>query len=377
MISSRTSDVSPIGRLLTIRRRRFDLLAIEPFVTRMAIFFCMMPLFRPVEELLTWSDLIFCISAVLLLLSGRMRLSPLGPATVPWLSAFALFAVGMLVSSLLGYEPIRAVIVLGQYFFAYILLAYILVRTVEAMVDRFIKAFVVGTVSLSAYGLAVYWSGTDVDFEYVTGSGRLGSLMGNPNANANIIGLTVPFVLYLWYSKKLGTLLVGATLAILGTALVATSSVGGLLWTSTGIAVFVALTVNWRVLVGAVICLAVAIPLAAKYGESVLPKTFQTRVLGAAQSGDMGQAGTFSYRMGLIHEAMDMADETMLLGIGADQFRVKSVSGQPVHNAYLLIWTEGGLPSLIGWLMLPQIVILSAFWVYVRPGGRIPAATAL
>jgi O-Antigen ligase len=374
---SRTSHVSPFSRLLTIRRRHFDLAALELPVTRLAIFFSVFPALRPAEVFFTFSDMLFCVSAVLLLLLGRLRFAPIGPLTVPWMVAFALMSVGLIVSSLLGNAPERVLVVLGQYAFAYILLAYIIVRTNEAVVDTLIKTFVLGTVCVNAYGLAVYFTGADETFRFVTGSGRLASFMDNPNANANVIALTLPLLLYLWFSRKWNRLYVLGSLAILAYALVATSSVGGLLWSLAGVAVFVALTINWRVVIGIAVCIAVAVPLLDKYGSVVLPETFQARVLEAVQSGSMAQAGTFSFRMGLIHEALDVVDDQLLVGLGVDQYRVKSELGAPVHDAYLLLWAEGGLPALIGWLMLPQIIAITALWVFLRPGGRLIAATTL
>jgi hypothetical protein len=126
-----------------------------------------------------------------------------------------------------------------------------------------------------------------------------------------------------------------------------------------------------------VVCLAVAIPLLEKYGSTVLPEAFQIRVLGAMQSGDLGRAGTFTSRMGLIHEALEIVDDSLLVGLGADQYRVESNLGAPVHDVYLLLWAEGGLPALIGWLMLPQIIAITALWVLGHPGGRLLTATTL
>ncbi len=374
---SRTSDAAPFARLLTIRRRRFDLAALELPITRLAIFLSVFPSLRPADVFFTYGDMLFCLSAVLLLLSGRLRLAPMGPLTVPWLLAFAVLSCGLIVSSLLGDAPERVLVVLGQYAFAYVLLAYIVVRTDESIVDVFIKTFVLGMVCVNAYGLAVYYGGADESLRFVTGSGRLASFMDNPNTNANVIALTLPLVLYLGFSGKWRIAYVLGSLAILACALVAASSVGGLLWSLGGIAVFIALTIKWRILVAIAIAVAVAIPLFNHYGEALLPETFQARVLSAAQSGDMSDAGTFSFRMSLIHEALDLVGDRLLTGAGVDQYRVQSRLGAPVHNAYLLLWAEGGLPALIGWLMLPQIIALTALCVLGQPGGRLISATVL
>jgi len=47
-----------------------------------------------------------------------------------------------------------------------------------------------------------------------------------------------------------------------------------------------------------------------------------------------------------------MTDRTALIGIGPDQYRVQSEMRAPVHNVYLLLWTEGGILSLIGFILI-------------------------
>ena len=59
-----------------------------------------------------------------------------------------------------------------------------------------------------------------------------------------------------------------------------------------------------------------------------------------------------------------MIDQTLLYGIGPDEFRVISSDGTPVHNMYLLVWVEGGLPALCGWLGLLATATLSALYVW-------------
>jgi O-antigen ligase len=70
-------------------------------------------------------------------------------------------------------------------------------------------------------------------------------------------------------------------------------------------------------------------------------------------------------------EALELIDDTMLVGVGVDQYRVLSQFGAPVHNTFLLIWTEGGLPALIGWLSLLIMVIAGALLI---AGRRLDAA---
>ena len=66
---------------------------------------------------------------------GRLRFAPHGPGDHSWMVGFAIFSCGMIVSSLLGNAPERVLVVLGQYGFTYVLLAYVIVRTDELIVD--------------------------------------------------------------------------------------------------------------------------------------------------------------------------------------------------------------------------------------------------
>ena len=80
--------------------------------------------------------------------------------------------------------------------------------------------------------------------------------------------------------------------------------------------------------------------------------------------------------MGLIHEALEWST-TRSCSVSAP-ISIASTSGlAPLSICHLLLWVEGGLPALIGWLMLPQIIVLMAFWTFVRPGGRLVGATTL
>jgi O-antigen ligase len=84
------------------------------------------------------------------------------------------------------------------------------------------------------------------------------------------------------------------------------------------------------------------------------------------RSGSLNEAGTYEDRVALMREAIDMVDDTMLVGLGVDQYRVISRYGAPVHNTYLLIWTEGGLPALIGWIALLSMTLLGPLFIARR-----------
>jgi O-antigen ligase len=105
------------------------------------------------------------------------------------------------------------------------------------------------------------------------------------------------------------------------------------------------------------------------------PDVFQKRVLAAFEAGDIEQAGTYKDRLELMREAWQLASETTVLGVGVDQFRELSEEGAAVHNMYLLLWVEGGLPALAGWLLLLLILGAAAGLAYRH--DRMAAALGL
>jgi O-antigen ligase len=107
-----------------------------------------------------------------------------------------------------------------------------------------------------------------------------------------------------------------------------------------------------------------------QFGDLFLPEVFQRRVYGALSSADLGQAGTFSDRFDLIQEAFKFANDTVWLGLGANQYRVFSHHGAPVHNAYLLILSEGGLLSLLGFCGLLVSALALGIAAYKAPESR-------
>jgi O-antigen ligase len=152
-------------------------------------------------------------------------------------------------------------------------------------------------------------------------------------------------------------------LAILVIGLVASSSVSGLANAVLGIFVFLVLSGRlggWRVITGMLV-VGIGLGLFVVSGTLELPPTFERRVLEPLRSGNLDELGTYSARMELIEEAIEALDDTLLLGMGADQFRTTTELEAPVHNLYLLLWVEGGLPALVGWLGLLGVAAAVAF----------------
>ena len=155
-------------------------------------------------------------------------------------------------------------------------------------------------------------------------------------------------------------------LLVLAVALVVTSSTHGLALPAFGLSAFHVMLRDLRYLGRALAGLAVCLLLIFAWGSFWLPETFEQRVLGAVRSGSLDAAGTFEGRVALMKEALELLDDTMVVGLGVDQYRVLSRFGAPVHNTFLLIWTEGGLPALIGWLSLLIMVTAGAVLIARR-----------
>lgn len=344
------------------RLRVTDLTGLERGCVYLAVFLAPVATLRFGGLLFTASDLLICLSLFFLLIGGRLNLFPLGRATPFWLFAFALLLVGLLGSSVHG-SPMRALVIIAQYFFAYVVLLYALVRDDDREVLRLAGLFLAGMIFADLYGLvAFYLVGYQEGSTMVSGSKRLAGFFGTGNQNAAMNALTLPILLYFWLSGRLSPFLAIPALAVIAVTQVHTGSNSGLIITCVSLAVFLAGVMSWRVLWRLLLLLAATVLLLQVIGTEWLPIAFQKRVLGALSSGDLSQAGTFDHRLALMREAADVIIDRgiVLLGIGADQYRIFSRYEVPVHNMYLLLWVEGGLLALLGWLLFAATVLMLA-----------------
>ncbi|MFB0612650.1 O-antigen ligase family protein [Aurantiacibacter poecillastricola] len=371
----RTPEVNPYERVsefqlfeLVWRWSLYGGLALLPF---------MMWRFHP-DIQLTFSDGFFVIALAFALFTGRLNVNFFGGVTPLWILAILLMLAGLGASSFVNGDPIRFGIVSSQYLFAYLILPLVILLPRPQEQLPLIAIYVATVVAIEAFSIAMFYlnsgnpSGTDwINHNFVTGAERLGSFFGSANRNAAFVSLTVPFVLYL---ARAGIWPLWATIPsmlVLGLAILLTASVTGLTSSLLAIALFVFAAYGkhaWKVVV---VCVGVVSLLWAS--GFTLPETFQERVLGAAESGDISEAGTYTGRMALVEEAIKLSDEVGFLGLGADQFRAVSDEEAPVHNVYLLIWTEGGPFSLLGWLLAMGIFA----WIGLRSFATDRAAGAL
>jgi O-antigen ligase len=359
---------------------RAALQAVEPYVTALAIALVPLRNAHPAQLFFTISDFIFCISLLLVAASGRIHRAPYRELTLFWLGGLAMLGGGLMLCSIVWGNGFRGLVVVGQYVFSYYLLGLLLVGRDLPTLQFFLKVWVAAIVSVNILGLYSYMTGFEIytspnSYLFVSGNKRLQTTLGDPNASANVVALTMPLILYLWYNNQIKTKLLALILPILLIAVVFTSSVNGLVCNVVSLGLFFLLKLNWRLLLGSVILVVGATAFVSEAGEEYLPKAFQKRVLSALEEGELEKAGSFSDRFTLLGEAAAMIDRNPFTGTGADQFRNYTESGLPVHNAYLLVWVEGGLVALVGWFLLLATPVLAAIQNFVVSASRTVSIT--
>lgn len=323
------------------------------------VFFAPYLVWRVVPDVLfTVSDAIFCLCAGLFILGRSMPLRPFGGLTPIWFLGLMLALGALLISSILNGDVMRFQIAASQYFFAFAILPILLMRGDRTYALRLVFALVIGVTVMELFGAIVYYvTGASytatqaIGFEFITGAGRLGAFMADANANAAMIAMTLPFVMYLFNIGMLSSLATLPLIAILILGLLMSGSFTGFASASIAAFIFTLVAGGGRLLIGT-LALTVIGSLLLATGTVELPAAFKNRVAGAIENQDLSQAGTFLGRMAMIKEAWEIADNTSLVGLGTDQFRVHSESKAPVHNMYLLMWTEGGIPALLGWVIM-------------------------
>lgn len=348
-----------------------------PFTILAAVFFSCYLSWRPSEDIMfTLSDALFLIGLFGLTLRGRIPLEPFRFFTPFWLAGFAMLAVGLLMGSISCPTPSRWLFVAGQYLFAWVVLPIILLRRGERGTIALLRAFIWGVFAMNLFGAFIVFTYHGSFYEahdllgkdFLTGGRRLGAFTGDANWDGAVLAMAVPMVFFLRSKREIGNLLTTVWLAVLLLGVMLTASFTAFIDCVAAIAIFFAaggIRVRPRTLL--LIASALALGAILYFGNGgTLPKIFVDRVGNAIGNGDINEAGTFVGRMALIREAWGIVDHHLLFGLGADQYRVISVYQAPVHNMYLLLWAEGGLIAMFGWLLMQAVMLAAAVKAYAR-----------
>ncbi|WP_416357616.1 O-antigen ligase family protein [Aureimonas phyllosphaerae] len=325
----------------------------------------------------TASDVLVVATLLARVTNRSFVYAPLGAATPLWNLGIMLLSVMLLASSLLHGAADRGVILWAQYCFAYLLLPYVVLARPWRETILLIKAFLASLVLMCLHGILVVDVLGERNTTFVTGSGRLVGFVERENECASLIAMGAPLALWLTASGSVRGWLRWPLLLLFAYGIALTGSNTGLIGLLLAIAAFTGLTASiWRIAVAAGLGVGLLMVMVT-WGREFLPPVFQRRVLGALENGDIDQAGTFAGRMQLIHEAMGMADHSLLFGFGADQYRVVSAFHAPVHNAYLLIWVEAGLLGVIGFALILLSGVLIGITAIGAGRDRLAGACAL
>lgn len=282
-----------------------------------------------------------------------------------WAIAFTAIALGFLLSDLvqgtLGFETLSVVL---QYGFVFLFLPAILSCMPAAFRVRASKYFLDGVLVVSTIGAVAYLllpSAYEraVSLGLFIGGNRLGSFVG-ANGLAKTIAVSVPLLAICHHCGECSKRYVYAWIACCGSALALSASFGGILSTATaGLLVLgptivslykrSALRTTMRLGIFAGVALFC-------YSVIALPSLTEnhwhsfSRIQKVLDSGDLSHAGSFSDKRHLMTLALDLIADSPVIGVGSQQFSVATRQDSSVHNSYLLVWSEGGILALMGYL---------------------------
>ncbi|MCF3641821.1 O-antigen ligase family protein [Rhizobium sp. TRM95111] len=341
-----------------------------------AVFFSSMNFLRYPAFYITLSDVFIAFSLFILLITGRLSLRGIGAAsTVWWLIGLSVLLSTLLLSSLVNGDALRGLILVVQYLFAYFFVFLFAAGRSQTEITRLVKVYILSILLMCLHGIYLIYVDGQTNTIFVSGSGRLTGFIERENECAAVIALSVPLLLVLCATGRL-TRLAYLALPVMGLGVMLTGSNTGLASIAYAVGVFCLVAFGWKRLLPVGLAAVGGVAAIDYWARDYLPAAFQRRVLGALESGDIGQAGSFDHRLELIEEAIGRADHIVFLGLGADQYQVTSFLEQPVHNLYLLLWTEGGLFCMAGFILMTGAGLGPALTALRYPGGRYFAACA-
>ena len=278
-----------------------------------------------------------------------------------------------------GYELVRLLV---------LLLLYLYMANAPAVrrhLDTILIAAVLGLLAEGVLGIFQVVSGRGIGLR-LTGQGaglvrfegflRAGGTLGHPNTFALYLGLLLPVALSMLAANKalIRRTLFGSA-AILGTtALILTLSRGG--WTGflLSLCIWLVLVFRFRLVPTTRLVIAISLGLALFLGAFMLfHEPITTRLL-------VDDQGSAYSRIPLMKVAFNMIQAHPFLGVGLNNYLLvmsqydDTAQGMAfyflnvVHNSYLLIASEIGIPGLLCFLGLPLFALQRA-WQFLKMKG--------
>ncbi|TPW28995.1 O-antigen ligase family protein [Pararhizobium mangrovi] len=347
---------------------------LEFFLACCAVFLSPMNVLRLPLFYFTAGDLFACLCIGVMLLNGRVRVAPFGSSTVLWTGGLLLMVGMLMTSSVFAGSTGRALILIMQYLFSYLLLPMVFLNRPWDETRRLMLVFIAAISVLVLHGILVVDVLYEHDTHFVSGNGRLRGLVERENECGALISLTVPMLLSLTLAGSVKPIVSVVLLGLFTYGIMLTGSNTALYTAAFGLVLVIAASVSLKrlIIVATAACLLFGMASVPNV-SSMLPGAFRTRVLVGLETGDLQNAGTFDGRMQLIREAVGLAGNATIIGYGADQYRVISRYKAPVHNFYLLILDEGGLAALVGFIALLFGAILVVINAALSAGGTLAA----
>lgn len=344
-----------------------------------AAFFLSWRMLRISAVNITGSDLALLACAFILVVRGQLNPLPFGNLTVPWMVGLFLMLGGLLIGTLANGDATRWAIMGIQYLFAFALVPMVLMSADRSWIRRCAVFFVLGVAVSQIIGISASDLLTAADTVglnspgFLTPTGRLGSMSGEPNPNGAICAFALPLLINAVQGRDMSwKLALPCGLAIVW-GMLASASFTGFAASAIAVAIIVGMS-------GLGTVARVGIPLVLLVAAYVslggpLPEIFGERVIQAFATGDFSKAGTYPGRSVLLDEAWDLAEGNMLIGLGSDGYRHASAYGMPVHVLHLIVLNEGGLIGFLGLEAMLAVMVVMAFSIYRE--NRIDGAMCL
>lgn len=324
---------------------------------------------------LLYSDLLLVGAAVCLvpgLRRGRILPLPTGGQQIAWFMGTVMLTAGLSVSSSVNGDALRGLIVVAQYLFALLVLPAVLSWVQPRRIDTVALSYLVGLGAVCAFGVVLYFF-FPLQARAFSYGGRMASLLGDPNAFAKVIGISVPLLLTMVLRGRIPTWLALALgIFFLGGVLVAASFSGILANGVAMVALFLLLGRVKEVLRLGVLLAVLGLVFYNVFGT---PAIVSRRILPVLESGQLADAPNYETRLSGVRQAIS-TDRSFFLGVGADAFRVTADTEKTAHNTLVLLQVEGGVLAAGGWLLCLLVMAWAAFGEW-RAGQRVLGAGGL
>ncbi|MGX1495002.1 O-antigen ligase family protein [Roseibium aggregatum] len=342
---------------------------LERLLVIVAVFLSPMTYLRTDIVFFTLSDLVASAAFVVMIANRRIPLRPFADMTSFWLFSVLLLCGGLIVGSLMSGDPLTGAVGVGQYGFSLVLMPMLLLGRPARETMFLCKVMAFSLVFVMLHGV-LYSVFSPDDARFFSRNGRLTGLIERENGVGLLAGVGLVYLTWLYFIAQISGILFVASAAPVAYGLLLSASNSGFIVSVLGIfgiSFFYGSAKHILVFIAVAVVGLVALFF---FGEYFLPEVFLERVYGALTTGDSSEAGTFDGRMLLIREAIVMIDRSIWVGVGVDQHRLISQLGAPVHNTYLLLFSEGGVVALLGLVGVLLTLVFVGWRAFSNPETR-------